>query len=124
MPNDRELFAAGDNVLRQTAQRMLVGLRSHDVLARWGGEEFALLLPHCSPTDAEKVAERILNSLRQATLPALEGGRVTVSIGIAAARHDDDDFQAVVARADHALYRAKDAGRDQSMLSDEPMFAA
>lgn len=122
--NDRFGHAAGDNVLRETAQRMLVGLRSHDVLARWGGEEFALLLPHCSPTDAEKVAERILNSLRQTTLPALEGGRVTVSIGIAAARHDDDDFQAVVARADRALYRAKDAGRDQSMLSDEPMFAA
>jgi diguanylate cyclase (GGDEF)-like protein len=122
--NDRFGHAAGDIVLRETAERMLIGLRSHDVLARWGGEEFALLLPHCSPADAEQVANRILTSVRQAPLPALEGGHVTVSIGMAAARDDDDDFQAVLHRADQALYRAKDAGRDQSMLSDQPLVAA
>jgi diguanylate cyclase (GGDEF)-like protein len=122
--NDRFGHATGDAVLRETAKSMLIGLRSHDMLARWGGEEFALLLPHCSPADAEQVAQRILTSVRQATLPALEGGHVTVSIGIAAARDDDDDFHAVLRRADRALYRAKDAGRNQFKLSEQPEQAA
>jgi len=110
--NDTLGHAAGDQVLRLVARHATLALRETDVLTRWGGEEFLLLLANTSLADAETVVERVRQRLSHADTwceqPEL---RVTFSGGITAHR-DDEDMQETIARADALLYQAKDAGRD------------
>ena len=110
--NDTLGHAAGDQVLRLVARHAMLALRQTDVLTRWGGEEFLLLLSNTSLADAEAVVERMRQRLNSADTwreqPQL---RVTFSAGITAHR-DGEDMQETIARADILLYRAKDAGRD------------
>jgi diguanylate cyclase (GGDEF)-like protein len=101
--NDEQGHAAGDQLLRACAQSWRHHLRPGDTLARIGGEEFAVLLPRCSLADAAEVLER----LRKATPNA-----VTASVGVARMQPDESAGR-VLARADAALYEAKDTGRDQ-----------
>jgi len=115
--NDTLGHAAGDEVLRMVARQAQPVLRETDVLTRWGGEEFLLLLPDTHPADAERVVERLRQRLGRADIwrewPEL---RVTFSGGIAAHR-DGESMQETIARADDLLYRAKTAGRNRVLLA-------
>lgn len=110
--NDTYGHQAGDQVLREVANICLATLRQNDVLARWGGEEFAILLCGADATVAKRVAERLLTSVRTAEVPAIEGKRVTISAGIAQLA-EGELLASAQRRADAALYEAKRNGRDQ-----------
>jgi two-component system, cell cycle response regulator len=113
--NDKQGHAAGDRVIRTVARAITAGLRESDFGARWGGDEFAILLANASPGAARSSAERLVT--RVADHPAEDSGvSATVSVGIATLdpvnrRHVDID--AFVRAADSALYRAKESGRNR-----------
>lgn len=112
--NDRLGHAAGDHTLRAVAQHLRKQLRTTDVVARWGGEEFLILLPDTHRAEAGHLADKLCDSLRQ--LPIPWGGQhlaCSVSIGVAQWRAQGDTADALLARADQALYRAKHEGRNQ-----------
>ncbi len=118
--NDTWGHAAGDEVLREIAQRIESQVRASDVAARYGGEEFIVLLPGTDESAALLLSERIRSAVSAAPidLPGGETLTMTVSIGIASATPppEADDLKTVgdslIARADVALYAAKAAGRD------------
>jgi diguanylate cyclase (GGDEF)-like protein/PAS domain S-box-containing protein len=112
--NDQYGHVTGDGVLRHMAASMTATFRAMDVLGRFGGEEFIVLLPDTSIEGAELVAQRLCR-LIEAT-PAAVGEhtvRYTVSAGVAAMDADATDFDALVQRADEALYAAKARGRNR-----------
>jgi diguanylate cyclase (GGDEF)-like protein/PAS domain S-box-containing protein len=111
--NDSVGHQAGDEVLKRIAQVATKNLRSADLLARHGGEEFAVLLPHVDRRSALVVAEHIRTAVARERVQT-ESGQVgvTLSAGVAAAR-DEDSLDTLVSRADRALYAAKAAGRDR-----------
>jgi len=117
--NDRFGHEAGDAVLRDLAERLRTGLRSSDLPGRIGGEEFAALLPETTAEQAEGLAERLRAAI--AASPLGPGARITVSLGVALALPaSEDSIDAVLRRADAALYRAKAGGRNQVALDDSP----
>ncbi len=108
--NDRYGHAVGDGIIANLAQIMRKTLRQSDVACRYGGEEFVILLPDCDKTMAVQVAER----LRQAVERAAPGiVFYTVSIGVAAAVGEQIRLEELINRADLAMYRAKDMGRNR-----------
>jgi diguanylate cyclase (GGDEF)-like protein len=114
--NDSHGHLAGDAVLRQTARILKKQVRAYDILGRFGGEEFIVVLPDTSLADAELMAERIRSRIEarlgeRSSLPP--GSRVTVSLGLTVGRAGDADPEALIARADAALYRAKERGRNR-----------
>jgi diguanylate cyclase (GGDEF)-like protein len=111
--NDRHGHATGDEVLRRFADAARAELRAGDVLARWGGEEFLLMLPETGEHEAQAVAERIrarVGALRVDGVP--EDRRISFSAGLTA-RRGDEALADTVNRADKALYQAKSSGRDR-----------
>jgi two-component system, cell cycle response regulator len=110
--NDAHGHAAGDAVLREIAVRLCAGLREEDLAARWGGEEFLLLLPDSA--DAGIVCERLRAAVaaRPVNVHGVLQLHVSASFGWAA-WSGEETGEALVARADGALYAAKDAGRDR-----------
>jgi diguanylate cyclase (GGDEF)-like protein len=113
--NDAHGHSAGDTVIRHVAATLREHSRDNDTAARLGGEEFALLLAGATEQSAVAVAERLRLSVSAA---ALEGiGAVTISVGIAACPAQADSERALYAAADAALYHAKSAGRDRSVLA-------
>ncbi|WP_020654894.1 diguanylate cyclase [Massilia niastensis] len=115
--NDRHGHAAGDAVLRAFAGTARSALRGHDMLARWGGEEFLLLLPDTRPADAENVLARMAERVHAMQVPGLDPGRrISFSAGLVE-RRPDEPFADAINRADKALYRAKEAGRDRIMVA-------
>ncbi len=113
--NDTLGHAAGDRVLQQVARCCQGGVRSEDAVGRIGGEEFALVLIEITRDGARSVAERI-----RAAIEALKDtpeAPVTASIGVAEMSEEDDDFEALLARADAALYLAKERGRNRVCLA-------
>ena len=112
--NDTHGHAAGDEVLRLLASHSVPALRAPDILARWGGEEFILIMPETPLDIAMLVVERLRNALANAHIwqdrPEL---KVTFSAGIASML-PSESIQDTVARADAALYRAKEAGRNRT----------
>jgi diguanylate cyclase (GGDEF)-like protein len=113
--NDRHGHATGDQVLRAVAEVLKALVRKGDLSARWGGEEFVMLLSGADLTGATAFAERLRGAI--ATIEAVPGELVTLSQGIALYRLGDD-LDSLLKRADTALYRAKDRGRDR--LEVEP----
>jgi diguanylate cyclase (GGDEF)-like protein len=114
--NDRFGHAVGDTVLRVMAQRVADAVRVQDIFGRFGGEEFALLLP-CTPlADAMIVAEKIRMTIGDTPVEA-EGVRVpvTASVGGAAARPGVPTYEVLINEADAALYSAKRQGRNRSV---------
>jgi len=112
--NDTYGHSTGDEVLRQVAHILRQTLRTIDIPARLGGEEFAILLLGASQSDTMVIAERLRQQMTTIAIPHEKGVvRITVSIG-AAALSADLDGDAVLRQADTALYTAKDAGRNQS----------
>lgn len=113
--NDTYGHAAGDAVLREVAQRLRQSVRSTDTLARMGGEEFVLLLPMNDIDGALVHAGRIRKCIANTPVTTESGDiAVTVSLGVAEVLQPDRDAEAVVSRADAALYRAKAAGRNRA----------
>jgi diguanylate cyclase (GGDEF)-like protein len=115
--NDTEGHAAGDRVIQEVAARIRVCLRSEDLLARWGGEEFLVVLPLSGPEAAETVGERVRRAVA-APPEAIDepSACVTVSLGCATLLPGEEP-EAMVARADAALYDAKRAGRDRIVIA-------
>jgi len=107
--NDRHGHQAGDHVLIEITRRLQDSLPRTDAVARWGGEEFVVLLRDCRIDDAVATAEKI--RARIAERPFDDAGRATVSIG-AAELAAEDDLDSWLARADEALYKAKRSGRN------------
>jgi diguanylate cyclase (GGDEF)-like protein len=114
--NDTYGHAAGDEVLRAVAATMRATLRDTDIIGRVGGEEFLILLPDAADQDARAVVERLRDSLRLIRTAHVESG-VTASFGIAMWEPGDAAADTLTNRADHAMYRAKDAGRDRIVIS-------
>jgi diguanylate cyclase (GGDEF)-like protein/hemerythrin-like metal-binding protein len=112
--NDRHGHAAGDMILRGFADVARESIRTTDLLGRWGGEEFVVLLPHCGFPEAVWIAERIRRNLEDGVFPG--GLRVTASLGVAVCQ-SGDTWDAWIGRADAALYRAKAGGRNR-VLAD------
>ena len=108
--NDRAGHAAGDRILRSTAQALLASKRPGDVVARWGGDEFAFLAPGADEDALATISQRILTSVHDIRRP---GGHQTVSIGLASGTGPQLSAADLVERADAALYRAKQSGRDR-----------
>ncbi len=115
--NDAHGHQAGDEIIRQVAGLLRDNTRGLDVVGRYGGEEFAILLPETPPHDISSVARRILRMARQmkpAWRPmAKDGQRVTVSLGISSFRGGMATVAEMVRRADKSLYLAKQSGRDR-----------
>jgi diguanylate cyclase (GGDEF)-like protein len=112
--NDGHGHACGDQVLIRVARACETLLRQNDLLGRMGGEEFIVLLPKTSTDAALMVAERLRDSVHRLDLSDLaEDLNVTISLGLAMLRPQDDGVHDVIDRADAALYRAKEAGRNR-----------
>ncbi|TMH97602.1 MAG: diguanylate cyclase [Betaproteobacteria bacterium] len=119
--NDTFGHAAGDTVLRAVAQHMLSLARGEDILCRYGGEEFALVMAHASPGTMLERAEKICLGVQNLEIES-DGrrvGPVTLSVGIAIFPDHGDSGQAVLQAADAALYRAKAAGRNCVVMANE-----
>jgi diguanylate cyclase (GGDEF)-like protein len=115
--NDRFGHSVGDEVLRIFAESAQVNLRPTDIVARLGGEEFAVLLTDACRDNAFKVAERIRSTF--AALAATVAGHAvnaTASIGVAIIQDPQQDVHALLGQADQALYRAKARGRDRVVV--------
>lgn len=114
--NDTYGHAAGDEVLREFCRRSKEQLRDIDLLGRLGGEEFAILLPYTNEKDAVLAVERIRKAI--ASTPFDYDGQsitVTISAGVTELRSSDSKLDEWMARADEALYRAKEKGRNQTV---------
>ncbi len=112
--NDTYGHAVGDQVLRVVAKRCGESIRDIDVLGRYGGEEFAVILPSTDLPGARTMAERLRRSVADAPVPTDKGDlTVTISLGVASNAQDDGDVAALLNRADAAMYAAKQAGRNR-----------
>ena len=116
--NDRLGHHVGDRMLREAGQRLASAVRSADLVARYGGDEFVVL---CDVTDtggATEIAERILGVLRGEHAGAPTRPALRASIGIAVARSAEELPSELLRRADVAMYHAKSAGGDRFVIAD------
>jgi diguanylate cyclase (GGDEF)-like protein len=114
--NDLNGHQAGDQALQITAHSLKVALRSADVACRYGGEEFGILLPHTTVTEASVIAERMRQRVAETEYPhgkTQPKGVVTISIGIATLHKNVDTPDRIIAAADRALYSAKRKGKNR-----------
>jgi len=112
--NDRLGHEAGNRLLQHVVKQVLGQLRSTDIAARYGGDEFVVMLPDTPARGAFEVAERIRNAVESTPFPAgTETVHCSVSIGAASHPQDGRTLDALLARADRALYQAKEAGRNR-----------
>lgn len=113
--NDQFGHYIGDHVLQQIAETCRHTLRSQDIIARFGGEEFIILLPQTHLRQAQDIAERLRRAIADdyLELDTLQKLKFTVSIGVAEFGQKNRDLQSVIRMADQALYQAKSAGRNQ-----------
>jgi diguanylate cyclase (GGDEF)-like protein len=115
--NDAHGHAGGDQVLRGFAHRVESELRGGDVMARWGGEEFLLMLPDTSIEAALQCLDRLRGQLHASPFDEVAPGlRLTFSAGVTGCL-GHGDIDSAIERADQAMYRAKDAGRDRTETS-------
>jgi diguanylate cyclase (GGDEF)-like protein len=119
--NDRYGHPTGDLVLKAFADVLRQGIRKHDTVGRYGGEEFALLMPETGKDTAVRVAERVRRELETRGVNA-EGTRIEVSVsgGIATYGVDGHDWDSLLSAADTALYDAKEAGRNRIAVAAAP----
>ena len=111
--NDRFGHPVGDEVLKTAAACITEVLRQYDILYRYGGEEFMLVLPETELSNAEKIAERIRLMIKERTATGIP---ITVSVGITTVKDGDADPNDIINRVDEALYHAKNAGRDRTAV--------
>ncbi len=112
--NDNFGHSVGDLALRITAQTIFEQLREVDLVGRFGGEEFIIILPETQIEDAIIVAQRICRTISQLSLPVQDKTvTITVSIGVATYTNGDRNIDMIIQRADQALYKAKHKGRNR-----------
>lgn len=114
--NDTLGHDAGDAVLKEFAGRLRRNLRGIDLVCRYGGEEFVIVMPETELAVAEKVAERVRRQIAESPFHIGEGRppiSITASLGVAARREGEDTVRALIKRADMALYEAKTRGRNR-----------
>ena len=124
--NDRHGHDVGDGVLREVAATLRAGIRRSDLVARIGGEEFALVLLGTEPSGARVLLERLRRAVAALRVPAgADTVGCTISVGITDRVDDDADWAALYKRADQALYAAKQGGRDRVVeaMPPEPALA-
>ncbi|MCK7543163.1 GGDEF domain-containing protein [Marinobacter bryozoorum] len=115
--NDTFGHVIGDHILKATAKALKEATRDGDSVFRFGGEEFAVMLPHADSRDGQQVADRIRAAISNICIPCGDRQvRVTASTGVAAHRKGESPDQ-WLARADDALYRAKEAGRNRTHIA-------
>ena len=120
--NDTHGHDVGDEVIRTFARRLAANVRGIDLACRYGGEEFVVAMPETDENFAYMVAERLRQEIAEEPIPIRGGAEelsVTVSIGVAENRLEDagDTPQALIKRADEALYEAKESGRNRVVAS-------
>lgn len=115
--NDNYGHAVGDDVLKVVADCLSTEKRTEDVLARFGGEEFVLMLDHCNVEEAELKAEKLRAAVECLKLPSLDIN-ITMSIGVAQLKADEHSFTEPLKRADDALYLAKEQGRNRVIINN------
>jgi diguanylate cyclase (GGDEF)-like protein len=132
--NDSYGHDAGNKLLVQVVNRIRDAVRGSDVVARYGGDEFVVLLPHTGPSGALEVAERIRQAIEESRIDV--GGhvtRTTVSIGLVTYPSDGGDLATMIEKADRALYKAKQMGKNRviahsnaqaALPFDDPRIAA
>lgn len=117
--NDNYGHPVGDDVLIKLSALFSQRMRATDLLARWGGEEFAILIPHSDAAAAMRLARLLKEAVESADFSKV--GRLTCSFGVAQLG-EGESAEDLVARADAALYRAKLSGRNRVELADKPTF--
>ena len=125
--NDAHGHTVGDSVLRGIAVALQRNVRKVDMVARYGGDEFVVVLPRIAREEAIEVAEKLRRAVAATPLPAPAGAgpvRVTVSVGVAGFGHEATDVAAMIEKADAALFEAKHAGRNRVVAPQAPARAA
>lgn len=121
--NDTWGHDLGDQALRNVAQCLQQAIRQTDLAARFGGEEFVLLLPDTDTDVARQIGQRIQRKLADVALLLPDQRKLTISMGISPL-HAHENFYDALKRADHALYQAKNAGRDRICVASPSAEAA
>ena len=121
--NDQHGHTVGDEVIRALAHVVRGNVRASDCAGRYGGDEFAIVLPGMHARDALALAHRIREQTEGVRLRSLPGVRITSSIGVAPADHRHSSLRAWIDAADTALYAAKNGGRNRVAGSIEPDLA-
>ena len=117
--NDRLGHAAGDALLREVGVRLRAVIRAHDVLGRFGGDEFIAVAAVESPGDASALADRIRVAIAEPYADLPEDLRITASVGVVTVPNDGAPIMDQLVRAaDHAMYEAKMAGGDRIVVTD------
>ena len=123
--NDTYGHPQGDVLLKMTSSLLKANVREVDIVGRYGGEEFIVVMPETSKEDAILTAERLRSAMAGTVFPGFAddssaGVFKTISLGLATYPEDSDDMQTLVSLADQALYRAKRGGRNQVVATDAP----
>lgn len=108
--NDTYGHLAGDEVLKEVSDRLKNSIRTYDILGRYGGEEFMMVLPESGMEVTKILAERIRSTIRETPVRGLN---ITISLGAACMEDKDKSIDDIIKRADDGLYKAKNAGRDR-----------
>ena len=108
--NDTHGHLAGDGVLKEISHRIRNTIRAYDILGRYGGEEFLILLPDTGLEDAKNLADRIRVHVKDNPIIS---SKITISLGVTAMQAQDQTVDDIIKRADERLYRAKKSGRDR-----------
>jgi diguanylate cyclase (GGDEF)-like protein len=119
--NDTYGHSTGDEVLKQVAGQLQDHIRHPDVVGRYGGEEFLILLPSSDANAAADQAQRLCKHMREMVVPINHGGqtiKITVSIGVAQFQNGTDTWDTLLNRADNAMYDAKNNGRDHWVVAE------
>lgn len=120
--NDKYGHLVGDDVLKSVASKLVEALRKVDIVSRWGGEEFLMILPETSCEQAKEITERIRKTIESATINVSSSSEdffVTVSFGIAQGTLQKESLNDIIQKADQALYLAKTNGRNQVVTYDK-----
>lgn len=115
--NDTYGHQAGDELLRAVGEVLSSGVRDADMVARYGGEEFSVVFPETGKADALKVVEKLRLAIAEISLSDYPEVRVTASIGVAGFPEDGEDKTNLLVSADKALYQAKAAGKNRSVIA-------
>ena len=118
--NDSMGHLAGDTILRELVNPIVDGLRTVDILGRWGGEEFVVILPETGMADGTSAAERIRASVANYAFSVGGGGKLSCSIGVATFPYDATNRDELIDAADRAMYAAKRMGRNQVRAAVDP----
>jgi diguanylate cyclase (GGDEF)-like protein len=111
--NDTWGHTVGDDVLKALAVALKQQSRESDLVVRYGGEEFISILPQATMDEAEEVAEKLRKTVEALIIPELGGKHITISLGVSTLEPEEKDIEALIARADQALYQAKESGRNR-----------